>query len=123
MIFILLFIHWIADFVLQTDYQAKNKSTSKLVLLQHVLSYTLVFGLLIIGVALEYYSLLNYFYFLLITGTSHFVTDYFTSKVTKKLYNEGDIHNFFVVVGFDQFLHFIQLILTYNFLLGIIIIF
>ena len=36
-----LFIHWIADFVLQTDSQAKGKSTSIKMLLKHTVTYGL----------------------------------------------------------------------------------
>ncbi len=48
-----------------------------------------------------------------ITFATHWITDYFTSRWTSKLYAKGDIHNFFVVVGLDQFIHYTTLLGTY----------
>jgi hypothetical protein len=36
----LLAVHWVADFVLQTNWQARNKSKSNVALSRHVLVYT-----------------------------------------------------------------------------------
>ena len=85
-------MHWFADFVLQTDKQAKNKSSSNYFLSMHLLTYTL--AMLPLGVR---YAVLN--------GLLHFVVDYCTSRATKHFYKKGDIHNFFVVVGLDQAIH------------------
>ena len=41
-IFSIIIIHWIADFVLQTDKQSKEKSTKFTSLLEHTLTYGLV---------------------------------------------------------------------------------
>ena len=41
-----------------------------------------------------------------------FITDYFTSKWTAKLYAKGNIGSFFIVVGLDQTIHFSTLFLT-----------
>jgi hypothetical protein len=46
-------------------------------------------------------------------GVLHFVTDYFTSRQTSRLYSEGKIHEFFVVVGFDQAIHLTCLAVTF----------
>jgi hypothetical protein len=43
----------------------------------------------------------------------HFATDYVTSRIAKVFFDSGDYHNGFVVVGFDQILHYIQLFLSY----------
>lgn len=121
-VLIILFIHWFADFVLQTDKQAKGKSNNYKDLLSHTISYSLVW--LIIGILLnltqvfvlkEWYLTL----FVLITFVSHSITDYFTSKLNSKLWKNGDVHNFFVSIGFDQFLHYIQLFLTYYLVINI----
>jgi len=104
-----LFIHWFADFVLQTDEQAKKKSTSITMLTYHVLVYTLV------------WAVASYFYFhdvgkcLIfagITGICHWITDFVTSRVQKPFWDKKDYHNGFVLVGFDQVLHYIQLDMT-----------
>ncbi len=103
-IFMILLIHWLADFVLQTDWQAKNKSSNNYALLTHTGVYSLIW-LVILGPM-----------FALITLVAHTITDYFTSRLNKYLWEKGDVHNFFVSVGFDQILHYVQLFLTYQLL-------
>lgn len=100
---IILFIHFVADFIAQTNYMAQNKSSSNKALLLHILVYTTIMSL--VGIK-----------FALINGAIHFVVDYITSRITKKLWAKQDVHNFFVVIGFDQFLHAATLILTYVYL-------
>lgn len=114
-IFSILFIHWVGDFVLQTDYQAKNKSKDSVVLTEHVLCYTLVwlFVLLIYNSGVFTWESL---FFVLITFVTHYITDYFTSRLNTHLWNKRNVHNFFVSVGFDQFLHYLQLFLTFKYL-------
>lgn len=106
---VLLAVHWVADFVLQTHWQASNKSKSNKALLYHVAAYTIVlwtvtpflFGISG-GAAL----------FVLINSVLHFATDYCTSRTSSVLYAKQDWHNFFVVVGFDQLIHQVTLATT-----------
>lgn len=109
-VFYILFAHWVADFIFQTDWQAKNKSKNNLALFRHVLNYSLIVTFLIGIVKFNFLLLLL---FLIITFISHFTTDYFTSRLNSYLWAKGDVHNFFVSVGFDQLLHYFQLITTY----------
>lgn len=115
-IFSILIIHWFADFVLQTDKQAKGKSKNWRFLLEHTFTYSITFfGLLsllnpIFNVGLTFHF---GFYFFIITFIAHTITDYFTSRLNSKLWSEGKVHSFFVSVGFDQILHYVQLFLTY----------
>lgn len=107
-LFSILLVHWVADFVLQTDEQAKGKSKDNKYLTAHVMTYSICwipFALFFLGASSVW--------FILITYTCHWITDYFTSRLNSRLYAKGDIHNFFVSVGFDQVLHYTQLILTY----------
>ena len=115
-IFGIIIIHWIADFVLQTDKQAKGKSKEWKPLLSHTFTYSMIW--VIIGCILYLFNLtnINFALFGLITFAAHTVTDYFTSRLNSKLWAKGDVHNFFVSVGFDQVLHYIQLFLTYWYL-------
>jgi len=100
----LLIIHFISDFLLQSDWMAQNKSKSNKALLLHVSVYSLPFMLLISPL----YGIIN--------GILHFAVDYFTSRRTSKLWAAGKVHWFFVTIGFDQMLHILALIWTYNLL-------
>jgi hypothetical protein len=99
----ILFIHWFADFVMQTDWQARNKSKSLLPLLAHTTAYSVFW--LWLG-----------WEFAAITFVAHTATDYVTSRINSHLWNAQQVHWFFVSVGFDQFLHYTQLLLTYRYL-------
>lgn len=113
----ILFFHWIFDFVFQTEKEACNKSTSWEYLLDHTITYSLCWGLpiLIYIAASHKYSPLVLL-LIPITFLLHTATDYYTSRVNKILWDNKETHNFFVSIGFDQFLHFTQLLLTFYFL-------
>lgn len=105
----ILLVHYVADFLLQTDEQAKNKATSTKALFNHVLTYSLVWTGFI---ALTWLSLIPSLLFGIITFISHYITDYFTSKKVKKYFDAGNPHDAFIVIGFDQILHYVQLYIT-----------
>jgi len=54
---------------------------------------------------------------------AHTITDYFTSKITSRLYAQGKFGStipnlgFFSMIGFDQVLHYGQLLLTFHLLI------
>lgn len=99
-ILFILFIHWIADFVLQTRAQANGKSSSWTMLYSHVGVYTIIL-IVFFG---PVYAVMN--------GVAHFAVDACSSRLTKYYYRKDKIHAFFVVIGFDQFLHTAWLIWT-----------
>ena len=116
-VILILFCHFVADFIYQTDEMAKNKSKSLYWLSEHILAYSLVmFNILLPVLILCGESVKNIIIFVLLNAVLHFITDYFTSKESSKLYAKGDVHNFFVVIGIDGFIHQITLILTYNYI-------
>lgn len=107
----ILLTHWFADFVFQTDAQAKGKSKDWGPLLSHTITYSTVF--FIVSPVFFWSYGWQAVAFTLITFVAHTITDYFTSRINSRLWAEGKVHNFFVSVGFDQFLHFVQLLITY----------
>jgi hypothetical protein len=113
----MLFIHWFADFVMQTDWQATNKSKNWKALLSHTYIYSMWFfcGMAVLGNLILDLNLSLKFgiSFFAITFIMHTITDYFTSRLNTKLWNNKKVHNFFVSVGFDQWLHYAQLFGTY----------
>ena len=109
----ILFIHWFADFVIQSDDDAKGKSTSVKHLLSHTFDYSLVWYLVSLIVVTFGILPAVFLWFAPITFVVHTMTDYCTSKLNSYLWAKGDVHNFFVSVGFDQFLHYVQLFGTF----------
>lgn len=122
-VFSLLFVHWIADFILQSDWQAKNKSKNNEALLRHTISYSMCFMfpiVILIGIenpTLKYADYVRLtLEFTIITFICHTITDYFTSRLNTWLLSKNQTHYFFVSVGFDQILHYVQLFLTFYYL-------
>jgi hypothetical protein len=119
-----LLVHWVADFIFQSDWEAKNKSKDNKALLSHTISYSLLWGSGVIG--LFYFgnvwiALLGAVIFSLITFVCHTVTDYITSRINSRLWLAQRVHDFFVSIGFDQVLHYTQLYITYLFVLNLIL--
>lgn len=79
----ILVIHWIADFLCQTDKMAQGKSKNWSDLLEHTLLYSLIF--LIFSLFLFKCDAVSCSLFWLITFICHTVTDYFTSKLIQTL--------------------------------------
>lgn len=105
-IFVLIWAHFIGDFILQSDYHAANKSKSNLVLFQHVLLYSLPFTLAAFLVPI---SIL----FIVANAVLHAITDYISSRITSILWQKGERHWFFVTIGADQAFHMTCLFFTY----------
>lgn len=122
-VLVILAIHWFADFIMQTDEEAQGKSKSWKWLLQHTLKYSgtwvfpivTLFGITKPNLQAHEYVLVT-FYFTAITFLFHTIQDYFTSRINSRLWNNKQVHLFFVSIGFDQLLHYAQLLLTFYFL-------
>jgi hypothetical protein len=110
----LLAIHWYSDFVLQTRWQAENKSKNNIALSRHVGTYCLGFlGLL---TTLHFYSSIftisGIVTYVALNGALHWLTDFITSRCTSYFWGKKDVHAFFTVVGIDQFIHSTTLLAT-----------
>lgn len=103
-------IHFLADFALQTHEQATGKSKEWKPLLQHTSVYSLVITL---GMYIWFGSWWVCLIFGIITFIAHTATDYITSRISSYYFQKDDYHNGFVVIGFDQVLHYLQLWFTF----------
>jgi len=123
----LLVIHWVADFVCQTHWQAFNKSKNIGALLSHVALYTLILSggsaLYMMGTDMTWPGYVqDWEKFTAANFILHFMTDFCTSRWSSVLFkkqmkmiwtdemrtirwDDFNPHNFFVVIGFDQLLH------------------
>lgn len=113
----IILIHWIADFVCQSDADAKGKSSNWINLLSHTGIYTLIWIIPVLCYGTMTKCSLSLLLFLPITFICHTATDYYTSKVNSLLWKENKMHEFFVSIGFDQVLHYVQLLLTFYLLI------
>jgi hypothetical protein len=112
-------IHFIADFIFQSDKMAKGKSKDNRVLFEHCWLYSIIVSTMgfVFIYPISFYGVFENYKFgsfiptlflVYLTGT-HFGTDWITSRISSKLYSQGKIHLFFVVIGLDQLIHFITL--------------
>ena len=105
---------------------AKNKSKSNIALSVHIATYTasmmivVCFPIIIFTYFNPIYTsdaflsnIVSLFIWALINGVFHFMTDFYTSKWSSRLYQANDFHNFFVVVGLDQMIHYLCLFATF----------
>ena len=143
----LLFLHWVGDYVLQSNDLALRKADDAIALIHHVVivALALFVGVLPLGVmGLVGWNLLVQF--VGVNYVAHLVTDYLTSKVNKWLwfvdteprgrniptgdyasfpfYAKFDMekrHWFFVSLGFDQFLHQLVLLVSASYYLRYIL--
>ena len=121
-VFALLLTHWVADFVLQNNWMALNKSKDSFALTIHCGIYTLIMSFVFILInAIVFEVPFGFFVVGQLTWAlffSHFLTDYFTSRLNAYLWRTEQRHWFFVSIGFDQLIHFgVLLCLLASFLL------
>lgn len=102
-IFLLLLIHWIADFICQPTLLANTKYKNFSSLLSHILIY--FYMSFYLSIALLSLPLSFITYFVAFNAAAHLVIDYFTSKVSHYYADKKNWYPFFCVIGFDQFLH------------------
>jgi hypothetical protein len=111
---VLLAIHWYSDFVLQTRWQAENKSKNNIALSRHVGTYCLGFLALLtmLHFSRNVFTLSGIALYVSLNGALHWVTDFITSRCTSYFWGKKDIHTFFAVIGIDQFVHAITLLVS-----------
>jgi len=119
----LIWVHLIADFVLQSDEMAINKSTSNKWLGRHALTYasTLFIAGTIIIMALPFcgatplavwHIMIRWGLFSFSNGIYHFLVDYVSSRIASRFWAGGKRHRFFTTIGVDQAAHLTILVLS-----------
>lgn len=108
MLYVLIWGHFVADFILQSHAMASNKSSSNAWLGKHIAAYTVA----LLFILMWKYAIAGAWLYCLANGVAHFATDYVTSRMTKKLWAKNRVHDFFVVIGFDQAVHLTTLLVT-----------
>lgn len=118
----MLLFHWAFDFIVQTQEQGLNKSTNNKILFTHVNEYAIgmfiwcfSFIYLITGQLLVSFKIGLQFW--VITFICHFITDYYTSKMTSEKYKMQKFYGwdgFWFWIGLDQILHIFQLLITFK---------
>lgn len=95
----ILSLHWIFDFLLQTDKMALNKSKS----LSYLIFHSSVYSLWSIPISLLFNLPPSFIVYVFLT---HTLIDGITSRITSYLWKKNKLHYFFTVIGFDQLLHY-----------------
>lgn len=109
--FSLIVAHFLGDWVLQTDWMALNKAKSWLALNAHCFVVGFV---LLLWASIYYHDSSVGTAFAVYNWAAHIGIDFCTSRGTSYLWGKKQRHWFFVLIGFDQVLHY----LVYALLLG-----
>jgi len=121
-ILLIIWAHFVADFMLQNDKMAQNKSTSNIWLTNHIIVYSAaMLGIMapfvyFMDSATSHIQLLWLLVWVAINGALHWITDWCSSRATSYLWQKGDRHNFFVVIGADQAIHLSTMVVTWEWL-------
>ena len=121
-ILLIIWAHFVADFMLQNDKMAQNKSTSNIWLTNHIIVYSAaMLGIMapfvyFMDSATSHIQLLWLLVWVTINGALHWITDWCSSRATSYLWQKGDRHNFFVVIGADQAIHLSTMVVTWEWL-------
>ena len=106
-IVVVLFLHFVADFIFQTRWQATNKSKRWDALAFHCATYAAgMCGPCVIGHISWMWLAFN--------SLAHFFTDAVTSCISSACFQRGGAGNkwFWITIGFDQWIHAATLIAT-----------
>jgi len=111
--------HYIGDFIWQTNTMAIKKSSNVVALCEHCFTYSIAMfiGFLAVWGRLGFEAMNQNKWLLtcVIMFISHLIIDGITSKITSYFFKKDYRHLSFTTIGFDQWLHLIVVVLTYNF--------
>ncbi len=106
--------HWFADFICQSNWQANNKWNNVNALAAHCWWYTIIITICFGVSSIFMKSPMTLAIVLGVTnGVMHFAIDFVTSKMTHHTYLAKQYHWFFVIIGADQLLHTLLIIMSW----------
>jgi hypothetical protein len=112
MLYLLLLLHFVGDFVCQFRWLANNKSHNQLALLLHGLIYGAVLTSGMYFMIPETIPLTIFILWAAFNIVAHIITDAITSKMTSFFYKRQWMYLFFVIIGLDQLIHACTLIMS-----------
>lgn len=114
-VIVILIAHYIGDFICQSRPMADNKSKNIYWLLTHGTIYSAVMFVLLLIFSRASLGIISVY--ILINGVLHTIVDKFSSMYSTKFYQQKRDYNMFCIIGGDQLLHYIILLLTAYWLL------
>lgn len=109
-------LHWLGDFVFQSDELSITKHKNFTQLIKHSIIYTLPFlyaGIFIYATNMFNIKLFDLSLFLFLTFLLHLIIDYFVSKSGYNQFEKTKPNTFLGVLIIDQIMHFGLLVLCY----------
>lgn len=103
----LVWLHFLGDFILQTDQMAMEKSSDWRMLTIHAGVYSIGF-IVVFG---HTYGIVNL--------VLHWCIDGISSRITSKLWKSKRCNAFFTTIGADQAIHMSCLMITYHLMFGV----
>ncbi len=113
-LYVLMFGHWVGDFVFQNSWMALNKARNWKALFAHVAVYS---AALLFFAAFVTSSWSGLAAFAGVNFALHLFIDAISSRISQHFWLADDKHKFFTTIGFDQFLHFACLAATSHYFL------
>lgn len=98
-VLLLVFLHFIGDFVLQEGIIRVYKSSNNKLLAIHCILYALPFSIISLKLAL-------------VTSFLHFLSDYTLTDLSTKFWSDRDRSKYSLLQGFDQWLHLVVLLVS-----------
>jgi len=111
-VIVILIAHFIGDFLCQSRRMANNKSRNIWWLATHGIIYSSILFILLI--AFTYHHHISIFLFALLNGIVHIIVDKFSSYYSNYFYFRHKIYQMFCVLGGDQLIHTLILLITAN---------
>lgn len=110
----ILIIHYLFDFVFQSEWMAKNKSKELNPLMLHICVYSMGLVLMMmfnihLFVNVPIYVLNLWFWTNL---TAHFLTDFISSTISAHFFSNNKTRYGFLTVGLDQLIHYLTIFYT-----------